>query len=103
AQFCRLVPRRTLSLAGYDRLVAEQAGYRQRFRAALDAGRFDALLCPANGLPALPHGCRYGGLACSYNLLFNVLGMPAGGPAPPPAPAPRGRRPAAGPAPARAR
>jgi fatty acid amide hydrolase len=78
AQFCRLVPRRTLSLADYGRLVEGQAAYRQRFRAALDAGRFDALLCPANGLPALPHGCRYGGLACSYNLLFNVLGLPAG-------------------------
>jgi fatty acid amide hydrolase len=78
AQFCRQVRRRTLSLDEFAKLIEEQTDYQRRFFAELDAGRFDAILCPANGLPALMHRCRYGGLANSYTLLFNVLGLPAG-------------------------
>jgi fatty acid amide hydrolase len=78
AQYFRFVPRRRLAVEGYWRLVDEQAAYRDRFRQALDAGRFDALVCPPNGLPALPHGSFYAAAAGSYGLLYNLLGMPAG-------------------------
>jgi fatty acid amide hydrolase len=78
ARLYRAIPRRTLSVTGYWRLLEDQAAYRTRFLAALDAGRFDALLCPPNGLPALTHGCYYGAVGGSYTLLYNLLGMPAG-------------------------
>jgi fatty acid amide hydrolase len=78
AQFYRFVPRRRLSFEGYWRLIEDQAAYRARFAAALDAGRYDALLCPPNGLPAPTHGCFYNAVAGSYGLLYNLLGLPAG-------------------------
>ena len=55
--------------------------YRQRFLTALDAQRFDALLCPPYALPA-PTDASPGSLnvtnAGSYVILSNVLGFPAG-------------------------
>lgn len=78
AEFLRAVPRRAISMTEYGRLVERQAAYRRRFLAALDAARLDALVCPPCGLPAVTHRCQYGGLATSYTLLFNVVGMPAG-------------------------
>ena len=54
---------------------------RQRFLSALDAQRFDALLCPPYALPAPTHGIS-GNLnvtnAGSYAILYNLLGLPAG-------------------------
>jgi fatty acid amide hydrolase len=78
AELLRAVPRRAITLAEYGRLVERQAAYRRRFLAALDEARLDALLCPPSGLSAVTHRCQYGGLATSYTLLFNVVGMPAG-------------------------
>jgi fatty acid amide hydrolase len=78
AEFLRAVPRRAISLAEFGRLVERQQAYRRRFLAALDEARLDALVCPPCGLPAVTHRCQYAGLATSYTLLFNVVGMPAG-------------------------
>lgn len=65
--------------AGYWKLVEERAGLRTRFLARLDAGRFDAIVCPPHALPALTHGgSEYLLNAASYSILYNVLGMPAG-------------------------
>jgi fatty acid amide hydrolase len=67
------------SAAGYWRLVEERADLRARFLAELDAGRYDAIVCPPHALPALPHGAsEYLLGASSYSLPYNVLGMPAG-------------------------
>jgi Asp-tRNA(Asn)/Glu-tRNA(Gln) amidotransferase A subunit family amidase len=39
----------------------------------------DVLLCPANGLPALPHGQSVLlAQACSYDFVFNAFNLPAG-------------------------
>lgn len=73
--------RGALSVDQYWRLVEERNQYRQHFLAALDARRFDALLCPPHALPALTHGSS-GTLnptnAGSYAILYNLLGLPAG-------------------------
>lgn len=68
-----------VSARRYWELVAERNRYRQRFLAALDAGGFDALLCPPHALPALTHGASFLlPRAASYAMLYNLLGMPAG-------------------------
>lgn len=72
------VSKRRRSPAECETLVQEEAAYRRRFLSQLDAQRLDALICPAFGLPALPHGTFYGAAAGSYALLYNLLGMPAG-------------------------
>ena len=67
------------STASYWRLVGERNSYRASFLAALDARRFEAIICPPHALPALAHGASEHLLnAASYSLLYNVLGMPAG-------------------------
>lgn len=67
------------SAAGYWKLVERRNSYRARFLAELDAGGFDAIVCPPHALPALPHGAsEYLLAASSYSLLYNTLGMPAG-------------------------
>ena len=46
-----------------------------RFQAA----RLDALLCPALGVPAFPHGQSvYLNMACSYTFVWNAFNLPAG-------------------------
>jgi Asp-tRNA(Asn)/Glu-tRNA(Gln) amidotransferase A subunit family amidase len=68
-----------LSARAYWRLVDERTRYRAAFIAALDAGRYDAIICPADGLPALRHGSSFFlSHPLSYSALFNLLGMPAG-------------------------
>jgi fatty acid amide hydrolase len=60
-------------------LVAQRTHYRRRFLASLDAGRYDAILCPPYPVPALTHGASYYlTTAGSYTMLYNLLGMPAG-------------------------
>jgi len=67
------------SAEGYWKLVERRNGYRARFLAELDAGGFDAIICPPHALPALAHGAsEYLLAASSYSLLYNALGMPAG-------------------------
>jgi fatty acid amide hydrolase len=70
---------RRLSARGLFDLLGERIGYEARFLAAMDAGRYDVILCPALPLPAVPHGqtsdlADFAGAA----LLFNALGLPAG-------------------------
>lgn len=68
-----------LSLRGYWEMVGERNRYRAQFLGALDAGRFDAILCPADALPALRHGSSFLLTDClSYTAIYNLLGMPAG-------------------------
>ncbi|QSQ20043.1 amidase [Pyxidicoccus parkwayensis] len=67
------------SAGEYWALVAERDAWRGAFLAAMDAGGFDAILCPAHTLPALRHGASrdlYD--TTSYLVTYNVLGMPAG-------------------------
>src|SRR5262249_14533183 len=47
---------------------------------SLNARRFDAIVCPPYALPAIRHGATYYLLtpAGSYNMLYNLLGMPSG-------------------------
>jgi fatty acid amide hydrolase len=60
-------------------LVARRTHYRARFLAQLDAGHYDAIICPPCPLPALIHGTSSSlGTAGSYAVLYNLLGMPAG-------------------------
>ncbi len=70
---------RSLSTAQYVTLVGERNRYQREFLAALDSGRFDAILCPPHALPALTHGASvHAGPAASYSMLYNLLGLPAG-------------------------
>jgi fatty acid amide hydrolase len=65
--------------AAFAALAAARTEYQQRFLAKLDAGGFDALLCPPFALPALTHGgSTYLTDAISYTALYNFLGWPAG-------------------------
>ncbi len=70
---------RRLDAAGYWAITDRRTRYRDRFLNALDAGKYDAILCPVDGLPPLKHGASfYLTQAISYTILFNLLGMPAG-------------------------
>lgn len=66
----------------YWQLVEAQFDYQQRFQSALDdadGGPFDLILCPASSLPAWQHGAaRELNLGGAYNILYNLLGYPAG-------------------------
>lgn len=73
--------RGAVSVEQYWQLVDETNQYRQRFLSALDAERFDALLCPPYALPAPPHdspGALNVTNAGSYAILYTLLGLPAG-------------------------
>jgi Asp-tRNA(Asn)/Glu-tRNA(Gln) amidotransferase A subunit family amidase len=63
----------------YWQLTYARALYEQRFIAALDAGGYEAMLCPPFALPAVTHGsfANVPGVG-SYCMLFNLLGFPAG-------------------------
>lgn len=67
------------SAKAYWQLVDRRTKYRAAFINALDAGHYDAIICPPDGLPALRHGSSFFLTnAMSYSSLFNLLGMPAG-------------------------
>ncbi len=67
------------STEAYWQIVEARTAYRMRFVQALEAGGFDAILCPPCALPAVTHGSS-GNLfpAISYGLVYNVIGAPAG-------------------------
>jgi fatty acid amide hydrolase len=70
-----------VSVERYWQLVEKLNQYRHHFLSALDAERFDALLCPPYALPAPTHdsdGSLNVANAGSYAILANVLGLPAG-------------------------
>lgn len=66
----------------YFELVEAQMAYQRKFAQALDAdegGPFDVILCPAAPVPALHHSdSRFIATAGAYDVLYNVLGYPAG-------------------------
>jgi fatty acid amide hydrolase len=70
---------RTTSADGLMQLLGDRLAAEAAFGAALDAGRYDAVLCPALPLPAPPHGATaeipdaVAGVGW-----FNLLGVPAG-------------------------
>lgn len=67
------------SVEDFWKLIKEQNLYRVQFLGALDAGQFDAIICPPTSLPAILHGSTVNLLDFdSYARLYNVLGMPAG-------------------------
>jgi fatty acid amide hydrolase len=69
----------TRSTEEYWALVEARTDYRARFLKSLDAGNFDAILCPPFALPALTHGSsEHLFPAMSYTLVYNVIGAPAG-------------------------
>jgi fatty acid amide hydrolase len=77
AESARLMGR--LYVDEYWQAISERRQYRARFLEALDAGRFDAILCPVEALPAVPHGDSFYLVdSISYTTLYNLLGMPAG-------------------------
>lgn len=63
----------------YWDLVEGRTIYRQKFMEAMDADKYDVILCPPTSLPAVLHGST-ANLADfdSYARLYNLLGMPAG-------------------------
>jgi fatty acid amide hydrolase len=74
-----------LSHFGYTRVaqhwqvVEAQIDYQRRFAEALDRDGIDVILCPACALPAFTHGASHDlGVAGGYDILYNVLGYPAG-------------------------
>ncbi len=70
-----------VSVDRYWQMVEERNQYRQRFLTALDAQRFDALLCPPYALPAPTHdssGILNVTNTGSYAILYTLLGLPAG-------------------------
>ena len=70
---------RPISADQYWLLVEERNQYQREFIAALDAGGFDAVICPPHALPALTHGASYYlGPAASYSMLYNLQGLPSG-------------------------
>ncbi len=65
---------RELSDIQGDRLT-----YRDTFVAALDAGRYDLVLCPVTPVPAVPHGSgKYLPDVHTPALLSTLIGLPAG-------------------------
>ncbi|MGE5097133.1 MAG: amidase [Betaproteobacteria bacterium] len=70
---------RRLDDAGLAEVLGQREAYRRRFLESLDLARLDAIVCPPDALPALPHGSSpYLADALSYCALFNLLDMPAG-------------------------
>jgi fatty acid amide hydrolase len=64
---------------GYWGLLEERTDWRNRFIAAMDEKRLDAIVCPPHAVPAMLHGAtRLLYDTPSYLMRFNVLGMPAG-------------------------
>jgi Asp-tRNA(Asn)/Glu-tRNA(Gln) amidotransferase A subunit family amidase len=60
-------------------LLGDKLTYLETFIAALDAGNYDLVLCPATPIPAAPHGLtkRLPDVATPA-VLFTMLGVPAG-------------------------
>jgi len=67
------------SAPGLMRILADRLSYETQWATALDAGRYDAVLCPVLPMPAVRHGdTEHLTTAFGSVFLFNVTGMPAG-------------------------
>jgi len=64
----------------YWELVEARTEFRAQFHRTMDAGGFDALICPPAALPALTHGSSGHLYPAAFTdaLTYNVLGAPAG-------------------------
>jgi len=63
----------------YWQVAVARDKLKERFLDRWRKAGFDVLLCPANGLPALPHGHSVLlAQACSYNFVWNAFNLPAG-------------------------
>lgn len=70
---------RSMEVKDYWRLAADRNRWRDAFLGVLDAGGYEAILCPPHALPALFHGgSKLLFDTTSYGVRFNVLGLPAG-------------------------
>jgi len=70
---------RSMAVKEYWRLAADRNRWRDAFLALLDAGKYEAIVCPPHALPALHHGgSKLLFDTTSYSIRFNDLGMPAG-------------------------
>jgi fatty acid amide hydrolase len=78
AKLISWIRRREATVGEYWQLIHDEAAYRRRFLAAMDAQGLDALVAPPYGVPALKHDCWYATFPGSYCLLYNLLGFPAG-------------------------
>ncbi|HET9653709.1 MAG TPA: amidase family protein, partial [Usitatibacter sp.] len=78
--FAKAIARlRRLDDEGLAGVLRQRDDYERRFLESLDRARLDAIVCPPDALPALPHGSSpYLADALSYCALFNLLDMPAG-------------------------
>jgi fatty acid amide hydrolase len=77
AESMRLVGRQDVD--EYWQVIERRTKYRARFLSALDRGRFDAIICPVEAVPAVPHGGSFYLVdSISHTTLYNLLGMPAG-------------------------
>ncbi len=60
-------------------ILGDHLTYADTFMTALDAGRYDLVLCPATPLPAVPHGMtKHLPDLHTTSLLTTTLGLPAG-------------------------
>jgi fatty acid amide hydrolase len=70
---------RTASAAGFLDLLGDRLACEKAFLLAMDAGRYDAVLCPALPLVAPRHGDSSQVPTCfGASAIFNLLGLPAG-------------------------
>lgn len=68
-----------VSAEAYWEIVEARTAYRARFDQSMEAGRFDAILCPPAAIPAPTHGrTEHLFPAMTYGLVYNVIGAPAG-------------------------
>jgi fatty acid amide hydrolase len=63
----------------YWQITTARSQLRSDFLQSLDAGGFDAIICPPYALPAVTHGStEHLFPAMTYGLTYNVIGAPAG-------------------------
>jgi fatty acid amide hydrolase len=71
---------RRRSAGQMQELGAARERFQTEFLGLMDAAGIDALICPPMAIPAVTHGgfTQLGGVEASYDVLFNITGMPAG-------------------------
>jgi amidase len=72
----RFLERQAISSAEFGRLLTRLDIVRSRMLAFMEA--YDALVCPVNAYPAMPHAAVYEqGIGWSYTRIYNLTGWPA--------------------------
>jgi Asp-tRNA(Asn)/Glu-tRNA(Gln) amidotransferase A subunit family amidase len=78
AHMLRTLRRPVLGADLYCRLLVQMHGWRQHFARTLQRYQIDAILGPANPVPAFPHGEFYANYSLIYTGIYNLLAVPAG-------------------------